>query len=168
MKDAPSPFIRAKQLRTTTLNAHYANAKTTEAEAVHIPRCAVPSLWGSRNGVTLGSSGNGKSSMLISLLLGPYRGNGSREWVCSPSARPGIDSLWDLWRSYAQEQTDWGNEEAIFYDLSPETLETLTGLVETHGKINALLKNKGNASCTQHALYLMIWQIRLNCTPARI
>ena len=74
----------------------------------------------------MGSSGNGKGSMLISLLLGPYKGKRSSMWVCSPSARPGTDRLWDLWRSYVQEQTDWGDEETIFYDLSPETLEALT------------------------------------------
>lgn len=107
------------------------------------PDVPFPLFETNRSGVILGSSGNGKSSMLISLLLGPYRGKHSRVWVCSPSARPGIDSLWDLWRSYVQEHTDWGDEESIFYDLSPETLETLTGLVETHGKVNALLKKRG-------------------------
>ena len=83
------------------------------------PDVPFPLFETNRSGVILGSSGNGKSSMLISLLLGPYRGKHSRVWVCSPSARPGIDSLWDLWRSYVQEQTDWGDEESIFYDLSP-------------------------------------------------
>ena len=78
------------------------------------PDVPFPLFDSNRSGVILGSSGNGKSSMLISLLLGPYKGKHSRVWVCSPSARPGIDSLWDLWRSYVQEQTDWGNEETIY------------------------------------------------------
>ena len=107
------------------------------------PDVPFPLFETNRSGVILGSSGNGKSSMLISLLLGPYRNKHSRVWICSPSARPGIDSLWDLWRSYVQEQTDWGDEETIFYDLSPETLETLTEKVETHGRVNALLKKSG-------------------------
>ena len=35
--------LRAKTAAAHKI-AHYVNAKTTKAEAVHIPRCAVPSL----------------------------------------------------------------------------------------------------------------------------
>ena len=116
------------------------------------PGVPFPLFETNRSGAILGSSGNGKSSTLISRLLGPYRGKQSRVWVCSPSARPGIDCLWDRWRLYVQEQTDWGDEDTIFYDLSPETLEILTEKVETHGKVNALLKkNAGSVTCILHA-----------------
>ena len=36
-------MLRAKTAAAHKI-AHYVNAKTTKAEAVHIPRCAVPSL----------------------------------------------------------------------------------------------------------------------------
>ena len=74
------------------------------------------------SGLALGPTGSGKTSTIVSMLLGPYRSVFSRVYVFSPSVD--IDSLWDEWRRYnsevlgvdeEKEQTMWNHwdEDAL-------------------------------------------------------
>ena len=104
-----------------------------------------------RSFIVLGPSGAGKTSAMISLLTGPMRGLHTRIWIVSPSAKKGTDPLWDSYRDWLIKNTDWADEETIFdhYDE-----ETLTELVETHGRINAELKRAGRKKL--HSACLLI------------
>ena len=43
----------------------------------------------------------------------------------------------------------WGDEETRVYDIGPQNLEALTEKVETHSKVDALLKKRGKRKmCT--------------------
>ena len=55
------------------------------------PDVPFPLFETNRSGAILGSSGNGKSSMLISLLLGPYKGKHNRTHL-TPANTDTIDA----------------------------------------------------------------------------
>ena len=104
-----------------------------------------------RSFIVLGPSGVGKTSAMISLLTGPMKGLHTRIWIVSPSAKQGTDPLWDSYREWIKKHTDWADEETIFdhYDE-----ETLTDLVETHGRVNAALKKAGRKKLHSACLLL--------------
>ena len=62
-----------------------------------------------RSGILLGSSGNGKSNLMLSLLMGPYKNLHSRVIIVSPSVH--VDPLWQTWKDFVQKnmtgQANW-------------------------------------------------------------
>ena len=54
-----------------------------------------------RSGILLGSSGNGKSNLMLSLLMGPYKNLHSRVIIVSPSVH--VDPLWQTWKDFVQK-----------------------------------------------------------------
>ena len=53
-----------------------------------------------RSGILLGSSGNGKSNLMLSLLCGPLKGLHSRVIIVSPSVH--VDPLWETWKDFVK------------------------------------------------------------------
>ena len=75
------------------------------------------------SGLALGPTGSGKSSTIISMLLGPYRAPVfSRVYVFSPSVD--IDSLWDEWKKYNSRVlgVDENKEKTMFSDWDEDEL----------------------------------------------
>ena len=91
-----------------------------------------------RSGILLGSSGNGKSHLMLQLLCGLYRGLHSRVIIVSPSVH--VDPLWQTWKDFVKTHyQDWADEldDALFvlYD-EPK----LRAIVDKHKRINQGVK----------------------------
>ena len=95
-----------------------------------------------RSGAMVGSSGSGKTSTAIAMLLGPYKKVYSRVYVWSPSCGKGVDPLWDAWRKHVADemQIDEREEQTMWDTWQPQEVERL---VEKNKKINAVMKQKG-------------------------
>ena len=61
-----------------------------------------------RSGILLGSSGQGKSHLFLSLVLGPLRGLHSRVVIVSPSVH--VDPLWQAWKDFVRNHYYWADE----------------------------------------------------------
>ena len=61
-----------------------------------------------RSGILLGSSGNGKSNLMLSLLMGPYKNLHSRVIIVSPSVH--VDPLWQAWKEFVHKNYHWADE----------------------------------------------------------
>ena len=53
------------------------------------------------NGCVLAPSGRGKSTTLISMLIGPDARTFARVFICSPNIH--VDSAWDAWKKFNRE-----------------------------------------------------------------
>ena len=93
-----------------------------------------------RSGILLGSSGQGKSNLAISLLMGPYKGLHSRVVIVSPSVH--VDPLWQAWKDFVRNHYEWANElEDYLFDSYDEP--ALRSIVTKHKAINQELKKRG-------------------------
>ena len=66
----------------------------------------------------MGSSGQGKSHLMLSLLMGPYRNLHSRAIIVSPSVH--VDPLWQTWKDFVRDHYDWAEEETMFDSYEPD------------------------------------------------
>jgi hypothetical protein len=92
------------------------------------------------SGLALGPTGSGKSSTIISMLLGPYRYPVfQRVYVFSPSVD--IDSLWDEWKSYnrkvlgvdeEKEQTMWNHWDESALEMIMKRQAKITKHMKDH------------------------------------
>ncbi|HSG20480.1 MAG TPA: hypothetical protein VLA31_06890, partial [Burkholderiaceae bacterium] len=98
----------------------------------HKPSAPFPQTPGA-NGCFLAPSGGGKTTTLVSLLLGPYRRVYDAIHVFSPSVD--IDSAWDPVRDFAK-----GLKESCFFSEWDEP-----ALLEILAKQKALVKEKKTA-----------------------
>ena len=69
-----------------------------------------------RSGILLGSSGNGKSHMMLQLLVGPLKGLHSRVIIVSPSVH--VDPLWTVWKDFVKKNYDWADELDVFKHIA--------------------------------------------------
>ena len=93
-----------------------------------------------RSGILLGSSGQGKSNLAISLLMGPYKGLHSRIVIVSPSVH--VDPLWQAWKDFVRNHYDWAGElDDYLFDSYDEP--ALREIVQKHKSINQELKKRG-------------------------
>jgi len=91
------------------------------------------------SGLALGPTGSGKSSTIISMLLGPYRAPVfSRVYVFSPSVD--IDSLWDEWKKYNSTVlgVDEEKEQTMFSHWDEEAL---TSIMDRQAKMTKHMKD---------------------------
>ncbi len=98
------------------------------------------------SGVFLAPSGGGKSSTLVSLLLGPYKSifmEGVH--VFSPSCELGLDSIWDPVREFAK-----GLKESSFHGEwdEPALIKILSGQRE---KIKELKMRRARSCCPSYS-----------------
>ena len=102
-----------------------------------------------RSGIFLGSSGQGKSHLMLSLLTGPYKDLHSRVIIVSPSVH--VDPLWQVWKDFVKAHYDWAEEETMFdhYDEGK-----LREIIDTHKRINQEVKrrHKGKGRCKLYSL----------------
>ena len=88
----------------------------------------------------VGPSGVGKTSLALSLLMGPYKHCYARAYVFSPSCAPGVDSTWGSRSKHVRIHMRVPDEEQIMWSTwEPQILEKL---IERHTKVNAHLKAK--------------------------
>ena len=93
-----------------------------------------------RSGILLGSSGQGKSHLFLSLMLGPFRGLHSRVVIVSPSVH--VDPLWQAWKDFVRNHYDWADElDDYLFDRYDEP--ALREIVRKHTSINQELKKQG-------------------------
>ena len=102
-----------------------------------------------RSGILLGSSGQGKSHLLLSLLMGPYKGLHSRAIIVSPSAR--VDPLWQVWTIFVRDNYEWSEEKTMFDHYDENALREISN---THQRINMEVKrrHKGRGKCKLFSL----------------
>ena len=92
-----------------------------------------------RSGILLGSSGQGKSNLFLSLATGPWRGLHSRVVIVSPSVH--VDPLWQAWKDFVHAHYDWADElDEYLFDSYDE--EALRKIVDQHKRINQELKKR--------------------------
>ena len=106
-----------------------------------------------RSGILLGSSGNGKSNLMLSLLCGPLKGLHSRVIIVSPSVH--VDPLWETWKDFVKKNYDWADElDQTLFDTYDEP--ALREIVDTHKRINQLIKkrHKGKGRCKLFSLFI--------------
>ena len=106
-----------------------------------------------RSGILLGSSGNGKSHLMLQLLCGPYRGLHSRVIIVSPSVH--IDPLWQTWKDFVKKHYDWADElDQTLFDNYDEP--ALREIVDKQKRINQELKkrHKGKGRCKLFSLFI--------------
>ena len=84
-----------------------------------------------RSGILLGSSGQGKSHLMLSLLMGPYKGLHSRVIIVSPSVHVG--PLWQVWKDFVRDNYDWADEETMFDTYDEDALHRV---IDAHKRIN--------------------------------
>ena len=86
-----------------------------------------------RSAILLGSSGQGKSNLMLSLLMGPLKGIHSRVIIVSPSVH--VDPLWQTWKDFVKRHYDWADEfEETLFDTYDEP--ALREIVDKHKRIN--------------------------------
>ena len=102
-----------------------------------------------RSGILLGSSGQGKSHLMLSLLMGPYKGLHSRVTIVSPSVH--VDPLWQVWKDFVRDHYDWADEETMFDTYDEDALRKV---IDTHKRINMELKRRhtGKGKCRLYSL----------------
>lgn len=106
------------------------------------PRCP-------NSGCFLGPSGTGKTTTIVSLLLGPYRGVYEQIHIFSPSVH--IDSAWNVVKELAQNL-----EGSSFHDeWEPAALERI--LSEQREKIRKLKDAKTKKPLSQILIVLDDW-----------
>ena len=106
-----------------------------------------------RSGILLGSSGNGKSNLMLSLLMGPYKGLHSRVIIVSPSVN--VDPLWQTWKDFVKSHYDWASElDELLFDNYDEP--ALREIVDKHKRINQEVKkrHKGKGRCKLFSLFI--------------
>ena len=133
------------------------------------PDVPFPPFETNRSGVViLGSSGNGKSSMLKSRLLGPYMGQTQPRVglfaLCTPRNRQSVGTVAVL-RSRANRL---GRREINLLRSRPRNAGNTHGSGGDTARSMRCSEIGANASGTQHALYFMTWPALLNCIPTRI
>ena len=104
-----------------------------------------------RSGVLLGSSGQGKSHTMLSLLMGPYKNLHSRVIIVSPSVH--VDPLWQVWKDFVEANYDWSDElDDTLFDSYDE--DKLRKIVDQHKRVNMELKrrHKGGGRCKLYSL----------------
>ena len=95
-----------------------------------------------RSGILLGSSGNGKSNLMLSLLMGPYKNLHSRVIIVSPSVH--VDPLWQTWKDFVQKNYEWAGElNDTLFDTYDEP--ALREIVDKHKRINQEVKKDTKA-----------------------
>ena len=105
-----------------------------------------------RSGILLGSSGNGKSNLMLSLLMGPYKNLHSRVIIVSPSVH--VDPLWQTWKDFVKKNYDWADElDDCLFDTYDEP--ALREVVDKHKRVNQELKrrHKGKGRCKLFSLF---------------
>ena len=77
------------------------------------------------SGLILGPTGSGKSSLCVSMLLGPYKPVFSRIYVFSPSVD--IDDLWEPVKKHNQTvlNVDESKEQVMFNRWDENTLNDI-------------------------------------------
>ena len=88
-----------------------------------------------RSGILLGSSGQGKPHLMLSLLMGACKGLHSRVIIVSPSVH--VDPLWQVWKDFVRDNYDWSEEETMFDHYDEDALR---GTSNTHKRINMEVK----------------------------
>ena len=104
-----------------------------------------------RSSILLGSSGNGKSNLMLSLLMGPYKGLHSRVIIVSPSIH--VDPLWQVWKDFVKKNYEWADElDDCLFDTFDEP--KLREIVDKHKRINQEVKrrHKGAGKCKLFSL----------------
>ena len=87
------------------------------------PQPPAPYPPSQRSGALIGPSGVGKTTAAISMLVGPYKNCYSRVYVFSPSCAPGVDPAWDAWRKHVRIEMKVPDEETMWDQWEPDTLE---------------------------------------------
>ena len=103
-----------------------------------------------RSGILLGSSGQGNSHLMLSLLMGPYKNLHTRVVIVSPSAH--VDPLWQVWKDFVRDQyPGWAEEETTFDSYDPDKLREI---IDAHKLINQAVKHrhKGRGKCKLFSL----------------
>ena len=104
-----------------------------------------------RSSILLGSSGNGKSHLMMQLLTGPYKGLHSRVIIVSPSIH--VDPLWQVWKDFVKKNYEWADElDDCLFDTFDEP--KLRDIVDKHKRINQEVKrrHKGAGKCKLFSL----------------
>ena len=106
-----------------------------------------------RSGILLGSSGNGKSNLMLSLLMGPYKGLHSRVIIVSPSVH--VDPLWQTWKDFVNAHYDWADElDETLFDTYDEP--ALREIVDKHKKINQEIKRRHKGKKSKVKLFSLL------------
>ena len=106
-----------------------------------------------RSGILLGSSGNGKSHLMMQLMVGPLKGLHSRVIIVSPSVH--VDPLWQVWKDFVKKSYDWADElDDCLFDTFDEA--KLRDIVDKHKRINQEVKrrHKGAGKCKLFSLLI--------------
>ena len=77
------------------------------------------------NGCFLAPSGRGKSTTLISMLLGPYAKKFARVFIFSPNVH--VDSAWDAWKKFNYDvlKVDEEKEQTMFDEWDEAKLKQI-------------------------------------------
>ena len=102
-----------------------------------------------RSGILLGSSGQGKSHLMLSLLMGAYKNLHSRVIIVSPSVH--VDPLWQVWKDFVKDNYDWSDEETMFDTYDEDALREI---INAHKRVNMEVKrrHKGRGKCKLFSL----------------
>ena len=106
-----------------------------------------------RSGILLGSSGNGKSHMMLQLLVGPFKGLHSRVIIVSPSVH--VDPLWQVWKDFVKKNYDWADElDDTLFDTFDEP--KLRDIVDKHKRINQEVKRRHKGKSGKCRLFSLL------------
>ena len=88
------------------------------------PPAPFPGIPGA-NGCFLAPSGRGKSTTLISMLLGPYAKKFARVFIFSPNVH--VDSAWDTWKDFNRKvlKVDEEKEQTMFDEWDEQKLKEI-------------------------------------------
>ena len=126
--------------------------KPVKHEEYYVPETPYP-FPPIRSGILLGSSGNGKSNLMLSLLMGPYKHLHPRVIIVSPSVH--VDPLWQTWKDFVHQNYDRAGElDDTLFDTYDEPV--LREIVDRHNRINQEMKkrHKGKGRCKLFSLMI--------------
>ena len=106
-----------------------------------------------RSSILFGSSGPGKSHLMLPLLMGTYKNLHSTVKIVSPSVT--VDPIWQGWTDFVRDHYDCAEEDTMFDSYEPDKLREI---IDTHKLINQAVKrrHKGKGKCKLFSLCICL------------